>query len=82
MAHPNQQLLSEIEAFCRAHGMSEAKFGRLALKDWKFVGELRGERPRGKRKGPRRIWPDTESEVRKFMVTYRPSDRAEARVAA
>lgn len=79
MVNPNQQLLAEIDAFCAAHEMSEAKFGRLAIKDWKLVGELRGDRPRGKRSGPRRLWPETEADIRNFMVTYRPTpERAAA----
>jgi hypothetical protein len=81
MAHPNQQLLAEIAAFCAAHEMSEAKFGRLAVKDWKLVGEMRGDRPRGKRKGPRRIWPETEAEIRRFMVTYRPNQEPQEAAA-
>lgn len=68
--HP---LLTDIEAFCEAQGLSEAKFGVLALKDWKFVRDLRGE----KRKAPRRIWPETEREVRRFMATYRPEGAVE-----
>jgi len=54
--------------------MSEAKFGVLALKDWKFVRDLRGE----KREKPRRIWPETEREVRRFMATYRPIETVRA----
>jgi hypothetical protein len=78
MAHPNHELLSEIDAFCRTHEMSDAKFGRLALKDWKFVQQIRGE---GRTK-PRRVWPETESEVRKFIATYRPPERVKAERAA
>lgn len=63
--HP---LLADIEAFIETHDISEAKFGVLALNDWKFVRDLRGEK-RGK---PRRIWPETERDVRRFMATYRP----------
>ena len=68
--HP---LLADIEAFCRTHDLTEAKFGVLALKDWKFVRDLRGE----KRSKPRRVWPETEREVRQFMATYRPSGAPE-----
>jgi hypothetical protein len=77
MAHPNQQLLTEIETFCGARGMSEAKFGRLALKDWKFVKELRSGRG-GK---PRRVWPETEAAVRKFIAEYVPPEHARAAAA-
>jgi hypothetical protein len=73
--HP---LLADIEAFCRTHGMSEASFGVKALKDWKFVRDLRGE----KRDRPRRIWPETEREVRRFMATYRPDTPQESARAA
>lgn len=62
------QLLTEIENFCATHEMSEAKFGVLALKDWKFVRDLRGE---GRAK-PRRIWPETAEQVRRFISTYKP----------
>lgn len=61
--HP---LLTEIDAFCDAHGITEAKFGVIALKDWKFVRQLRDGR---------RLWPETETKVRKFMVTYRAAEQ-------
>lgn len=78
MAHPNERLLTDIEAFCATHGMSDAKFGRLALKDWRFVQEIRGD---GREK-PRRVWPETEAQARKFMVTYREPDAREHRADA
>ena len=68
--HP---ILSDIEAFLEAHGMAESTFGRKAVGDWKFVRELRGLE--GKR--PRRVWPETEAAVRRFMATYRPADAPE-----
>ena len=71
-------LLADIEAFCAAHRMSESKFGVLSLKDWKFVRDLRGE----KRSKPRRIWPETEREVRRFMATYRPDATADEPIKA
>ena len=62
----HQALLSDIEAFCAARGMSEAKFGVLSVNDWKLVNDLRGlNRPR-----PRRLWPETEREIRSFMAGY------------
>lgn len=54
--------------------MSEPSFGVKALNDWKFVRDLRGEN----RARPRRIWPETEREVRKFMATYAPTRKGEA----
>lgn len=69
--HP---LLTDIEAFCETHEMTEAKFGVLALKDWKFVRDLRGE----DRGAPRRLWPETEAKVRRFMATYRSEPKEAA----
>ncbi|WP_107958518.1 hypothetical protein [Sphingomonas aurantiaca] len=59
-------LLESIEAFCRAHGISDAKFGLLALNDWKLVRDLRGE----KRTAPRRLWPETQRQIFNFMALY------------
>lgn len=63
--HP---LLADIDAFLEAHGMAESTFGREAVNDWKFISDLRGNAERK----PRRIWPETEAKVRRFMATYRP----------
>jgi hypothetical protein len=71
MVHP---ILSEVKAFCEAHGMAESTFGRLAVGDWKFVKDLRGEG----RERPRRVWPETEQKVRHFMTTYRPEASQDA----
>jgi hypothetical protein len=65
-------LLADIEAFLETHKMAESTFGREAVNDWRFVGDLRGVD--GKR--PRRVWPETEAKVRHFMVTYRPEKAA------
>lgn len=64
-------LLDDIEAFLSAHEMSASRFGELALKDKPFVFQLRGGR---------RVWPETEAAVRRFMSTYRP-DAAQADAA-
>lgn len=56
-------LLDDIKAFCAAHGVSITRFGELALNDKGFVHQLE--------KG-RRVWPETEATVRRFMATYRP----------
>lgn len=61
-------LLNDIEAFIATHEMAESQFGVAALNDKNLVPDLRGER--GKR--PRRLWPETEASVRRFMSTYRP----------
>ena len=68
----NQALLADIEAFCIARNMSTAKFGVLAVNDWKLVNDIRGL----KRSKPRRLWPETEREVRRFMAEYRPEQVA------
>jgi hypothetical protein len=67
-------LLDDIQAFCRTHGLSISKFGELALNDKPFVHELMKD-------PPRRIWPETEAKVRRFMATYRP-DAEETRLAS
>lgn len=63
--HP---ILAEIEKFCATHQMAESTFGRLAVGDWRFIKELRGEG----RERPRRLWDDTAQRVRDFMVSYKP----------
>lgn len=68
--HP---LLADIEAFLETHKMAESTFGREAVNDWKFVSEMRG----GVGKRPRRLWPETENKVRRFMATYRPASAPE-----
>jgi len=73
--HP---LLADIEAFIATHGMAESTFGRDALGDWRFITELRGTG--GKR--PRRVWPETEAKVRRFMATYKPEPKAAEQAAA
>lgn len=67
-------LLDDITAFIATHGMAESQFGVAAVNDKNLVPDLRGDR--GKR--PRRLWPETEASVRRFMATYRPepSERA------
>lgn len=67
--HP---LLADIEAFVKEHEMAESTFGRDAVNDWKFISDLRGAD--GKR--PRRVWPETEAKVRKFMRDYKPQQAA------
>lgn len=61
-----QTLLTDIEAFIARHEMAESTFGREALGDWRLIAEMRGEG----RSRPRRIWPETEAKIRKFMGEY------------
>jgi hypothetical protein len=54
-------LIRQIERFLRQTGMPWTKFGRLAVRDPRFVEDLRnGRTPRG----------DTEHRVTTFMQTY------------
>ncbi len=58
-----EQLLAEVEDFIRHHGLSDAKFGKLALNDNKFVQQLRERRD---------LRMSTVDKVRAFMAAYRP----------
>lgn len=51
-------IISEIEGFCAARGISESTFGRLAVNDGKLVRRLRSGG---------RMWPETIGRVREFM---------------
>jgi len=62
-------LLDTVDEFIERHAMSAVTFGRAALRDPHFVRDLRAGR---------RVWPETESKVRHFMVTYRAPAPAEA----
>lgn len=62
-------LLHDIETFLLSTEIAESAFGRGAVNDWKFVRDLRSGR---------RIWPETEAKVRRFMLTYTPEQQAEA----
>lgn len=54
-------LLTDVETFLERYRMAESAFGREALNDWAFVKEIRSGR---------RVWPETEAKVRKFMAEY------------
>lgn len=56
-------LIDEIEAFCREQRLSERQFGDLAVKDGKFVSQLRAGRD---------LRVSTVERVRSFMASYRP----------
>lgn len=55
------QLIDEIEAFLKAHGMSATAFGTQALKDPPFVSQLRAGRD---------IKMSTAERVRAFMSEH------------
>lgn len=65
-------ILSDIEAFCGTHELSEWQFGEKALNDRHFIRQLREGR---------RTWPETEAKVRRFMATYRPDTPTESAAA-
>ena len=65
-------LLDDVLAFIATHGLSESQFGVLALNDKNLIRDLRGDG--GKR--PRRLYPETEATVRRWMATYRPESAA------
>jgi hypothetical protein len=64
-------LLDDIKAFCTTHGLSIWQFGEKAMNDKSFVKSLEAD-------PPRRIWPETEAKVRRFMATYRPDASQDA----
>lgn len=66
-------ILTDIEAFISRHGIAESTFGREALGDWRLIPELRG----GSGRRPRRLWPETEAKVRRFMAEYQPTPQPE-----
>lgn len=62
-----EELLSEIDAFCKAHNLSKWDFGELAMNDRPFVGQL--EKGRDVRLG-------TAKRIRDFMAGYAPEQAA------
>lgn len=51
-------LIHDIDAFCKRHGISVSQFGLEALNDKPFVHQVRTGR---------RVWPETEKRVRDHM---------------
>lgn len=62
-------LLHDIEAFLQTHTktLSATSFGELAMNDRHLVRQMRDGR---------RIWPETEAKIRRFMATYKPEQEA------
>jgi hypothetical protein len=62
-------LLQDIEAFLSTHQstLSATAFGDLAMNDRHLVRQMRAGR---------RIWPETEAKIRRFMATYKPEQEA------
>lgn len=65
----SKSLLTEIEAFMSDYGLSAYRFGILAAKNGRLVDRLRAGR---------RIWPETEVEIRAFMMSKRRAATGEA----
>lgn len=64
-------LLSDIEAFLAETSMSEATFCRM-VDNGRLFERLRAV---GKRGRPGRVWPETEAEIRAFMIAYKMRQR-------
>lgn len=64
------KLIDEIDAFLTEFGISEHHFGRIAANNGRLVERLRDNR---------RIWPDTEENVRNFIAAERQRRRERAR---
>lgn len=54
-------LIEAIDRFLATAGMSEITLGRKALGDPHFVRQLRNGR---------RVWPETEAKIRRFMTEW------------
>ena len=65
-------LIDEVDAFLKRWDMAPVTFGRKAMSDPHFVGQLRDGR---------RLWPETEAKVRKFMREYMPVQAGKRRGA-
>jgi hypothetical protein len=69
---PAEDVLQEISDFCRANGIAESTFGRLAVNDGKLAARLRDGRS---------VTTSTVDRLRQFMATYgRNGGRAAAPV--
>jgi hypothetical protein len=54
-------ILQDIELFMEEYGLGATTFGDKAMGDRHLVRQLRAGR---------RLWPETEAKVRKFMAEY------------
>ncbi len=65
------EVLKEIGDFCRATGLAESTFGRLAVNDGKLMARLRDGGS---------VTIDTLARLRQFMTEYKPAERGAVRV--
>lgn len=70
MAFMNERLLSEIDRFLASSGMGQYRFGLLSVRNGRLVDRLRGGG---------RVWPETEAQVRAFIIAN--SNKAPPRAA-
>ena len=62
MANTPPTFLQEIETFLAEYSMGASYFGKRAAGNSELVSRLRDNR---------RVWPETETKVRSFMMLYR-----------
>lgn len=58
MSTKHGDLLRRIAAYCTRANIAPSTFGRMAINDGKLVTRL---------EAGRRLWPETEAKVRRFM---------------
>lgn len=63
------KLLSDIDAFLSETGMGEYRFGLLAVRNGRLMERLRSGG---------RIWPETEAEIRAYMISTRRAKEGQA----
>jgi hypothetical protein len=67
-------LLKDITEFLAETGMGEFRFGLLAVSNGRLIEQLRKTRKNGQ---PGRVWPETETKIRAFMLAERQRRKAE-----
>ena len=65
-------LLDEIEAFLSETGMGPSYFGKQAVRNSEIVSRLRAGG---------RVWPETEAQLRGFMLAARRASKESERAA-
>lgn len=68
-------LLSDISDFLAETGMGEFRFGLAAASNGRLLEQLRKTRRNGQ---PGRVWPETETKIRAFMLAERRRRKSEA----
>lgn len=66
------KLLNDIDEFLSETGIGEYMFGLRAVRNGRLLERLRAGR---------RIWPETEAEIRGFMIAQRAIRAAQREVA-